>query len=92
MKSKITIGAVKINVPGAVAGIEENIVVEFGGAEVDVDYSLTEITGLYDLQKTAMKEVPGLINNFIEEIAINTYNLYKKINAIEEVEEESLEV
>lgn len=92
MKSKITLGAVKINVPGEVAGIEKDINIEFGGAEIHVEYSLSEMTGLYQLQKQAMEEVPGLVHKFMDEIMQNSFSLHKKYENIEDGDSEEVAV
>lgn len=64
-----------------------------GHLEIELEYALDEIKGLYDLQKQALKEMPSLLKSFIEEtsqacLAIKE-QLYKSDDASQQASEEA---
>lgn len=86
MKSRINVKEVKLNIPGM-----ENHEVIFGGAEIEVEYSLEEARGLWELQKEVLKESPELAVNFVEEFASRFTAMEERVKSIWDIRDISSE-
>lgn len=82
MKLKFKVGNIEVKEMG----------LNFGGIEIETEFTLEETTGVYDLQKKVIKELPEILTD-LKDGAMKFQELDKEFNetARKEIEDEMVE-